>query len=360
MTELRPRIRSAIRALPAYKAGKRPTPRAGLTTFKSSSNENPYAPLPSVVAAIAEAATRINRYPDPLATEMTYALATQFGVSADCVSTGTGSVGILGQLVQSTVDAGDEVMYAWRSFEAYPIVTAIAGGVSVRVPLRDERHDLEAMVDAITERTRLIFVCTPNNPTGTIVTTAEFDSFMQRVPADVLVVVDEAYTQFVTDPAALNGLDAFHRYQNVAVLQSFAKAYGLAGVRVGACIAQPDVTEALRKTAVPFGVSELAQVAVMASLNEQATLQQRVRAIIDQRELLVRSVRESGFSIADQQANFVWLRLGQNAGRFAAACEEAGVVVRPFLEGDDQGAGVRITVGEAVADARVLEVLRSL
>lgn len=347
-------------SLPTYKAGKRPAQRPGLVTFKSSSNENPYEPLPEVVAAVAQAATRMNRYPDPLALEMTHALAQHFGVSDEEVSTGTGSVGILGQLVQATVDPGDEVIFAWRSFEAYPIVTAIGGGVAVPVALKNEHHDLEAMAQAVTSSTRLIFVCTPNNPTGTVVKQKEFDEFIKKVPSDVLVVIDEAYNEFVRDPQALNGLHAYRQHENVAVLRSFAKAYGLAGMRVGACIARPEVTQALRKTAVPFGVSELAQVAVVTSLAHEAELRKRVDLIVAQRAKVVAAIENLGIPIADQQANFVWLRLGDKTTQFVAQCEQAGVVVRPFLDGDDQGAGVRVTVGEVEADERVLAVLSSL
>ena len=346
--------------LPTYKAGKRPAPRPGLVTYKSSSNENPYEPLPEVVAAVAVAASRMNRYPDPLASEMTHALAQHFGVSEDEVSTGTGSVGILGQLVQATVDAGDEVMFAWRSFEAYPIVTAIGGGVSVPIPLKNESHDLDAMAGAITPRTRLIFICTPNNPTGTVVKQQDFDDFITKVPSDVLVVIDEAYNEFVRDPQALNGLETYRKHTNVAVLRSFAKAYGLAGLRVGACIARPEVTEALRKTAVPFGVSEMAQVAVMTSLKHQDTLRERVDQIVQQRQRIIDAIHNLGITVADQQANFVWLRLAEKTADFVAQCDDAGVVVRPFLEGDAQGAGVRITVGEVEADERVLAVLSRL
>ena len=343
--------------LPSYKAGKRPPARSDVVTYKSSSNENPYEPLTEVVQAVTQAATRMNRYPDPLATDMTAALAARFGVSADEVSTGTGSVGILGQLIQATVDAGDEVIFAWRSFEAYPIVTAIAGGIAVRVPLLAEEHDLDAMAAAITPATRLIFLCSPNNPTGTVIKQRDFDAFITKVPQDVLVVIDEAYNEFVTDPDALNGLAAYRAHGNVAVLRSFAKAYGLAGMRVGACIASPEVTAALRKTAVPFGVSEMAQVAVLTSLVHEDKLRERVASIVKQREHVVQAVRDLGIAVEPQQANFIWLRLGDKTAQFAQACEDAGVVVRPFIDGDKQGAGVRITVGEPEADARVLAVL---
>jgi histidinol-phosphate aminotransferase len=354
-----PRIRQIVQSLPGYRAGRRPAPQPGLRTFKSSSNENPYDPLPEVVAAMADAVTRINRYPDPGATQMTQALASRFGVTADEIATGTGSVGVLGQIMQALIEPGDEVVYAWRSFEAYPIVTAVAGGRSVVVPVRDERHDLNAMADAITDRTRVVILCTPNNPTGTVIHRNEFTQFMTRVPSSVLVLIDEAYAEFVTDPDALDGMTAYHSYPNVAVLRSFAKAFGLAGVRVGVCISQPDIAAGLRKTAVPFGVSEIAQVAVLSSLEQENALRARVASIIEERDDIVARVRDAGFTVADQQANFMWLRMGDRTAEFAAQCEAEGVVIRSFLEGDDQGAGVRITLGEREADERVVKILSS-
>jgi histidinol-phosphate aminotransferase len=352
-----PRIRRVIKDLPVYRAGRRPAADAGIRTFKASSNENPNPPLPQVVAAITAALTDIHRYPDPSALRMTAALAQRFGVTPEEVSCGTGSVGVLSHLMQAMVDAGDEVIHAWRSFEAYPIVIALAGGVSIAVPLRDERHDLDAMARAITERTKVVFVCSPNNPTGTAVHTAEFDRFMAQVPQSVLVVVDEAYAEFINDDSVLNGLDAYRRYPNVAVLRSFSKSYGLAGLRVGMCIASPEVTAALRKASVPFGVSDLAQVAVLASLEYERALLERVSAIGAQRERVVSAVRDLGFTIAEQQANFIWIRIDR-AAELAQACERAGVTIRPFTEGDPQGAGVRITIGDVQADAVILEVLK--
>jgi histidinol-phosphate aminotransferase len=352
-----PRIRRVIEDLPAYRAGKRPAPDAGIRTFKASSNENPYPPLPEVVTAITNALSDIHRYPDPSAVRMTQALARRFGVTPDEVSSGTGSVGVLGHLMQAFIDAGDEVIHAWRSFEAYPIVIALAGGVSVAVPLRDEHHDLDAMAAAITDHTKVILVCSPNNPTGTAVRTDEFDAFMRHVPESVLVVVDEAYAEFISDERVLSGLDAYRRYPNVAVLRSFSKAYGLAGLRVGMCIAAADVTAALRKTSVPFGVSDLAQVAVMASLEHEEALLSRVRKIVEQRDHMVAAVRDLGFDVADQQANFMWIRM-EKAAEFAQACERVGVTIRPFAEGDPQGQGVRITIGDVQADDVILDVLR--
>jgi histidinol-phosphate aminotransferase len=242
------------------------------------------------------------------------------------------------------------VVYAWRSFEAYPIITRISGARAVQVPLdADERHDLDAMADAITERTRLVFVCNPNNPTGTAVRRAELERFLDRVPADVLVVLDEAYREFITDPEVPDGVDLYRDRPNVAVLRTFSKAYGLAGLRVGFAVAHEPVAEALRKTAVPFGVSQLAQDAAVASLHAEDELLERVAGLVAERARVVKGLTAQGWTVPDTQANFVWLRLGERTTDFAAACERAGATVRPFA-----GEGVRITVGETEANDLLL------
>jgi histidinol-phosphate aminotransferase len=346
------RLRKALAAVPAYKPGKPAAAREGVTAYKISSNENPYPPLPSVLKVVHDAAMEMNRYPDMAVTELTLALAQRLGVPPEHLATGTGSVGVLGQLIAATCDPGDEVIYAWRSFEAYPIVVAIAGAVSVRVPLdADARHDFAAMAAAITPRTRLILVCTPNNPTGPVVHAGELDEFLDTVPGDVLVVIDEAYVEFVTDDQAPDALATYAARPNVAILRTFSKAYGLAGLRVGYAVAHEPVAQALRKTAVPFGVSTIAQQAAIASLGAFDELQERVDALVAERERVVAGLRHQGWHVPGTQANFVWLPLGADAEAFAAAADKAGLVVRCFA-----GEGVRCTVAETQANDRLLHV----
>lgn len=346
------RIRGAMANLPAYKAGKKADPVDGLTAFKLSSNENPMEPLPGVLEVISAAALETNRYPDPLVTELTDALARKCGVDSSMIATGTGSVGVCQQIVQALADAGDEVLFAWRSFEAYPIITSIAGATPVTVPLDSQwAHDLPAMARAITPLTRVVFVCTPNNPTGTAVNQSDFDEFMTKVPTDVLVVVDEAYIEFNRDPHTVDGLECVHRYPNVGVLRTFSKAYGLAGLRVGYFIGPAAVAEAIRKTAVPFGVSGIAQAAAVASLQLEDELFMRVNQLVQTRRWFEHELRERGFDVPDSQANFVWLPLGEDTERFVGECTRRAVAVRPFPE------GVRISVGEREPLERILEVL---
>jgi histidinol-phosphate aminotransferase len=346
-----PKLRSALDGIPTYKPGRPPAAGEGGPAFKLSSNENPYPPLPGVLEAATAAAAGLNRYPDMACSELTAELAKHFGVPVEHLATGTGSVGVAQQLLQATAGPGDEVIFAWRSFEAYPIITGISGATAVTVPLdAEENHDLEAMLAAITERTRLIFVCNPNNPTGNAIRRAELERFLDRVPAEVLVVLDEAYREFNTDPDVPDGVELYRDRPNVAVLRTFSKAYGLAGLRIGFAVAHAPVAEALRKTAVPFGVSQLAQDAAIASLRAEPALLERVAGLVEERARVAEALTAQGWTVPPTQANFVWLRLGERTADFAAACERAGATVRPFA-----GEGVRITIGEREANDLVLK-----
>jgi histidinol-phosphate aminotransferase len=343
-----PKLREALRGIPVYKAGKNPDASA----FKLSSNENPYPPLPGVLEAVQKSAENFNRYPDMGCQALMTELAERFGVPVEHVATGTGSVGVAQQLLQATSGPGDEVIYAWRSFEAYPIITQISGATSVQVPLTaDEHHDLDAMADAVTDRTRLIFVCNPNNPTGVAISEAELVRFLDRVPSDVLVVIDEAYREFVRDDSIPDGVDLYRDRPNVAVLRTFSKAYGLAGLRVGFAIAHEPVAQALRATAVPFGVNTLAQVAAIESLRAEEELLIRCEALVQERTRVTKALREQGWTVPESQANFIWLRLGEQTPAFAKEAEAAGIVVRPF--GNE---GARITIGEVEANDILLHM----
>ncbi len=354
------RLRAEIAGLPAYKAG-RPAAAFPGTAFKLSSNENPYPPLPGVLKAAAAAVEEINRYPDFGSSALIEEIAKLTGVSAERIAVGTGSVGVLQQLLQATAGPGDEVLYAWLSFEAYPIITQIAGATSVQVPLRaDETHDLDAMLEAITERTRLVMVCNPNNPTGAMVRHDELARFLDRVPEDVLVVLDEAYVEFVRDEDYPDGVAISLDRSNVCVLRTFSKAYGLAGLRIGYAIAHPPVATALRACAVPFGVNLVAQAAAVASLRAQPALLRRVEDLVAERDRVFAALREIdlegryGVRLSGSQANFYWLRLGARSVDVAHACEAIGVTVRPYAPD-----GVRVTIGEQEANDRVLELLRA-
>jgi histidinol-phosphate aminotransferase len=297
----------------------------------------------------------MNRYPDMGAVELLEALSARFGVPVSDLAVGTGSVALLYHLLQATVADGDEVIYAWRSFEAYPIAVQLTGATSVKVPLTAEaRHDFKAMEAAITDRTKVVLVCTPNNPTGPVVRRDELVAFLDAVPSNVLVVIDEAYREFVRETDVVDGVELYRDRPNVLVLRTFSKAYGLAGFRVGYAIGHPDVVAAIRKCALPFGVSYVAQAAAIASLGVEDELLERVDALVEERQRVMAALRAAGWDVPESETNFVWLDLGEDTVRFAEAVQAEGVSVRPF-----PGEGVRVTIGEREANDLFLQVARA-
>jgi histidinol-phosphate aminotransferase len=347
-----PQPRSNIGDIPPYVAGRPPTVRPGMTSYKLSSNENPYPPLPGVIEAVQAGVSAMNRYPDMGSSALYAALSEKFGVPAEHLSVATGSVGLIYQLVQAFCDPGDEVVFAWRSFEAYPIAVTAAAATAVKVPvLADGRHDLDAMADAVTERTKVVLVCTPNNPTGPAVTQTELDAFLARLPSHVVVVVDEAYVEFVRMADAVDGVATYRAHDNVVLTRTFSKAYGLAGFRVGYAVAPAPIAAALRAVSLPFGVSTIGQAAAIASLERQDELLERVEALVAERARVVAGLREVGWEVPEAHGNFVWFELGERTTDFAAAADEAGIVVRPFA-----GEGCRASIGETEANDRLIQV----
>lgn len=351
------RHREGIDSLPSYKQGKPAPAGARVPSYKISSNENPYPPLESVRSRVADQAlTRMNRYPDMRGTRVVERLAALHGVEPDNIQLGCGSTEVITQLVDLVAGPGDEVVYPWRSFEAYPIIVACAGAASVQVPLTDEgRHDIDAMIAAVNDRTRLVIVNNPNNPTATPVSRGEADRLVRALPADVLILFDEAYVQFNDSPDMAEGMDFFPDHPNVVVARTFSKAYGLAGLRIGYAVAAPEVVEGLGKVALPFGVTDVAQVAALASLDAQEELDGRVKAILGERARVLDALRGQGWRLPESRANFFWLPFGEGtraaADRFAAS----GLSVRAF-----PGEGIRVTIGEGEANDRVIEICREL
>ncbi|MGH3778863.1 MAG: pyridoxal phosphate-dependent aminotransferase [Pseudonocardiaceae bacterium] len=352
------RTRADLESLPVYVPGRN-IPGA----VKLASNEVSEGPLPSVVAAISDAAAGVNRYPDNGVTELLDRLATRLDVPRSHLTAGCGSVTLCQQLVQATCGRDDEVLFAWRSFEEYPRITRVAGVRQRTVALRpDHTHDLPAMLDAITPATRLVFVCNPNNPTGTAVRRDELVAFLDAVPDGVLVALDEAYHEFVTDPAVPDGValsrNNFGRNNfgrnNLAVLRTFSKAYGLAGLRVGYCVAPEPITAALRKVYVPFSVNSLAQVAALASLDVADELLARCQGIAAERDRVRGELLTMSYPVPDSQANFVWLPLGEQTAAFDNHCLEHKIVIRAFL-----GDGARVTVSSPADNEAFLAAARS-
>ncbi|MFU8854274.1 histidinol-phosphate transaminase [Micromonospora sp. SL1-18] len=336
--------RADLDALPNYVPGRSPADLArelGLPeAIKLASNEVPYGPLPGVVEAVGEAVAGSHRYPDMGVVALRQALAERYGVDADRIATGCGSVALAEHLVRATCLPGDELLYSWRSFEAYPIIAATSGATSVQVPNDAAHgHDLASMAAAVTDRTRMILVCNPNNPTGTAVRKAELDRFLDAVPDDVLVVIDEAYREFVTDPEVPDALGYLDR-PNVAVLRTLSKAWGLAGLRVGWLAADPAVAAAVRKVVTPFSTSMAAQAGALAALAQADEVERRCALVVAERDRVTEAMRKLVPDVPSSQANFVWLPLGERALEFGKTCEARGVIVRPFPRD-----GVRVTIG---------------
>ena len=303
------RIRPDVAALPAYVPGARPDAASPVEIAKLSSNELPFPPQESVVEAITRAVAGVNRYPEMTGETLTQALARRWGVEAEQVVVGNGSVALVQHLLDAVCRPGDEVVIPWRSFEAYPICIAVAGARAVRVPLTpDARHDVPAMLAAITPRTRVVMACTPNNPTGTILTARELADLVTGVPRDVVVLIDEAYLDFVTDPEA-------------------------------------------GSVSTPFGVNLPAQAAAAAALGEAelARTAERSATVAAERNRVVDALRAQGWQVPDAQGNFFWLGVGDETAALAEHFRAAGILVRPFV-----GEGVRVSIGTTSDNERVL------
>ncbi|WP_422743981.1 histidinol-phosphate transaminase [Mycobacterium sp. WMMD1722] len=331
------RLRPELADIPAYTPG-RTVPGA----IKIASNETVHGPLPSVRAAIDRAVDSINRYPDNGYLELREHLAKHLDDGAftpEHISVGCGSVSLCQQLVQITSSVGDEVMFAWRSFEIYPLQVRTAGADPVQIPLRDHTHDLDAMLAAITDRTRLIFVCNPNNPTSTVVDPQELARFVAAVPPHIMVAIDEAYVEYIRDGLLPDSFGLVRKHPNVVVLRTFSKAYGLAGMRVGYAVADPEIVTALGKVYVPFSATSVSQAAAIASLDAADELLARTDEVVEERTRVCAALRTAGFTLPPSQANFIWLPLAERTRDFVEKAAQSRLVVRPY--GED---GVRVTV----------------
>jgi histidinol-phosphate aminotransferase len=328
------RLRPELAALPAYTPGKT-VPGA----IKIASNETVHGPLPSVRAAIEKATDNVNRYPDNGYLDLRDRLAKHVDFPPEQISAGCGSVSLCQQLIQITCSSGDEVVFGWRSFEIYPLQVRLAGAIPVQVPLTDHTFDLAAMAQAITDRTRLVFVCNPNNPTSTVVDPETLTRFVEAVPPHVLIAIDEAYVEYIRDGMLPDSFGLVRKHPNVVVLRTFSKAYGLAGLRVGYAVGDPDLITELSKAYVPFSVTSISQAAAIASLDAADELLARTDAVAAERIRVSTALRDAGYTLPPSQANFVWLPLAEHTADFVASAADARIIVRPY--GED---GVRVTV----------------
>jgi histidinol-phosphate aminotransferase len=329
------RLRPELADLLAYTPGK--TVRGAI---KIASNETVYGPLPRVRTAIEKATDNINRYPDNGYAELKSRLAKHVDFAPEHISVGCGSVSLCQQLIQITSTVGDEVMFGWRSFEVYPKQVRLAGATPIQVPLKNETFDLDAMLAAVTERTRLIFICNPNNPTSTVVDPGALDRFVDAVPSRIMVGIDEAYVEYIRDGMSPDSFGIVRSHSNVVVLRTFSKAYGLAGLRVGYAVGDPDVITALGKAYVPFSATSISQAAAVASLDAADELLARTDAVVAERRRVSAALGEAGYRLPPSQANFVWLPLAERTQDFVQRAAEDRLIVRPY--GED---GVRVTIG---------------
>ena len=328
-----------------------------------ASNESPEPPLPQVVAAANAALTGSNRYPDPTSARLRQALSDRYGVPPERIAVGNGSCDLLIAACDALLEPGAEVVYGWPSFSIYPQLSASSGATAIEVALDEhERLDLDAMAGELTVATRLVIVCNPNNPTSTALPLARISAFLERVPASVCVLIDEAYCEFnlLEDPDATIGL--LERHPNLALLRTFSKVHGLAALRVGfALCGSRELPDALTQLRQPFFLNVAAQAAALEALKHQDEIARRVERVAVARVQMLEGLRELGLEPADSQANFCWFDLGADRDEEAivAALAEQGVLVRAGTALGKAGA-LRVSFGTPQENQRFLEVLAGL
>jgi histidinol-phosphate aminotransferase len=316
---------------------------------KLASNEGPFGPFPEAIEALAAAAPELNRYPDGGGYRLRTALAERHGVRFEEVALGAGADGVVDALAQISVEPGDEIVCGWPSFPSYVIGATKLGGVPRTIPLVDGRYDLDAMLDAVTDRTKLVFVCHPNNPTGTMNSRAELDGYFERVPAHVVTVLDQAYFEYVEDSDYADGIEEYVKAgRSVIVLRTFSKIFGLAGLRVGYGIGPAELVTAIGKVRRAFDITSPAQVAALASLGAsgaQHELERRRRLNAEGRPAIVEALRDHGFEpLEPAVANFVFAEVGEDSRPLFEHLLREGVIVRPTGGFGAPGA-IRVTVG---------------
>ncbi len=358
-------FRAALDGLVPYEPGKPEEElqrELGLErVVKLASNEGPWGPFPTAIEAMERSARVLNRYPDGGAYHLRRALAERHGVEPANVATGAGADALIGHLSVATLDPGDEVVTAWPSFISYALDALKLGAVPVKVPLVDDHYDLDALLAAIGPRTKLVYIATPNNPTGTMTTKEQLDGYFERVPEHVLTVLDQAYFEYIERPDYPDGVAEYAKAgRRVLVLRTFSKIYGLAGLRVGYGIGPPDVIEAIGKTRRAFDVNTQAQVAALASMDVQDELAQRRRLTQEGRAVLERTLREHGLEPAGPAvANFLFAEVGDDALPLFEALLRQGAIVRP-MGGFGAPGALRITVGTPDENAFFAEALASV
>ena len=318
---------------------------------KLASNENPLGPSPKALAAIQDALPELTRYPDGSGYALKQKLAARFAIDPAGITLGNGSNDIIDLVARAFLAPGLNAVFSAHAFAAYPISTQATGAESRVVPAINYGHDLDGLIAAMDANTRVAYIANPNNPTGTWFGPEELERFLSRVPAHVVVVLDEAYIEFVRDPQSVDGVKTYKANPNVVLLRTFSKAHGLANLRVGYSVAHPEITNNLRVIATPFAVSSVAQDAAIASLKHIDAVYERVDSLVSERERVVAALVEQGWKFPATQANFVWLPLGEKTAQFVERAEAKALSVRGFA-----GEGVRISIAESEANDRFIEL----
>ena len=345
-------FKPAVRDIVPYEPGK-PVEEVqrelGLDrVVKLASNEGPFGPFPGALEALERGLSDLNRYPDGGAYRLRQALADRHGARFEEIAFGAGADAVIDCLAQVSLEAGDEIVLGWPSFPSPVIDSLKLGAVPRQVPLRDGRYDLEAMLDAVGRRTKLVYVCHPNNPTGTMNTRAELDEYFGRVPDHVLTVLDQAYFEYIDDPEYADGIEEYLKQgARAIVLRTFSKIYGLAGLRLGYGVGPAAVVAAIGKVRRAFDVNQLVQEAALASLDDAAEIERRRRDNAGQRPRVEQALRDQGLEPAGPAvANFVFAEVGEDSRPLFEQLLRAGVIVRP-THGFGAPGAIRVTVGTA-------------
>jgi histidinol-phosphate aminotransferase len=326
----------------------------GITgSIKLASNENPRGPSPRALAVLAAAASSLHRYPDGGGHSLRRALAARFKVAPEQVILGNGSDEVIGLLTKAFLQAGDEAIVAEPSFVVYNIDVMAAHAGLVTVPLLEHRHDLPAMAKAVTPKTRIIFVCNPNNPTGTYVTTAEVTALLEAVPPDVIVVFDEAYYEYVTASDYPDTLALLATGRNIVVLRTFSKIYGLAGLRIGYAVSTPEIVQHLNRIRPPFNTNTLAQKGALAALEDEEHVQESRRMNSEGRQFLLDRLKSLDFTVIPSQTNFLYFDAHQDGKHLFDALLRQGVIVRHL-----GGTFLRVTIGLPEENQRFIKALQ--
>ena len=348
------RLRAGIQTVDQYVPGRRAGAGDGTPLVGLASNECPYPPFPSVLEALGQASAGSNRYAAAFAEPLREVIAERWRMPVDRVVAGSGLMTICTHVLLATCDPGSEVVYAWPSFVGYPLMTSTAGARGVPVPVTPEgRHDLAAMLDAITPRTRVVFVCNPNNPTGTVLATTEIEDFLSEVRDDVLVVLDEAYAEFSEECSDEESRRLLASHPQLLLGRTFSKAYGLAGLRAGYALASSEVASIVQSM-LPFNVGAPAMAGAVAALAEQELLTERIAEVCAERSRVIEAARMAGLDLPESHGNFIWLPTAAHAARLDTLFESHRILSRllpPF--------GVRVTLGTQQQNSRLIEALRA-